>query len=220
MNATVFVTFWLIVLARITDVTLDTIRTVAVVQGRRNFAAVLGFFEAVIYISAVAKVLLNMNHPVYALAYGLGYASGTFLGITIEQGLAFGDQLATLVTREGVGLARALRVAGYRIAEVKGHSQDGDLAILYVEIPRRQARQLIRKAMAVDESCLCIVHNVSVAGAARLRGATIDQRPATASQASAVALSEAQFQTSAERGMPKSAAGTIDPKSIRNHVAS
>lgn len=31
MNATVFVTFWLIVLARITDVTLDTIRTVAVV---------------------------------------------------------------------------------------------------------------------------------------------------------------------------------------------
>ena len=61
MNATVFVTFWLIVLARITDVTLDTIRTVAIVQGRRNFAAVLGFFEAVVYICAVAKVLLNMN---------------------------------------------------------------------------------------------------------------------------------------------------------------
>ena len=60
MNTAVFITFWLIVLARITDVTLDTIRTVAVVQGRRNFAAVLGFFEAVVYIGAVAKVLLNM----------------------------------------------------------------------------------------------------------------------------------------------------------------
>ena len=43
MNTTVFVTFWLIALARITDVTLDTIRTVAIVQGRRAFAAVLGF---------------------------------------------------------------------------------------------------------------------------------------------------------------------------------
>ena len=63
MNTTVFVTFWLIVLARITDVTLDTIRTVAVVQGRRNFAAVLGFFEAVVYISAVAKVLLSTQAP-------------------------------------------------------------------------------------------------------------------------------------------------------------
>src|SRR2546426_12746129 len=46
MNTTVAVTFLLIVLARITDVTLDTIRTAAIVQGRRAFAAVLGFFQA------------------------------------------------------------------------------------------------------------------------------------------------------------------------------
>src|SRR5215468_2752659 len=135
MNTTVFVTFWLIVLARITDVTLDTIRTVAIVQGRRTFAAVLGFFEAVVYVSAIAKVLLNMDHPVYALAYGLGFASGTFLGITIEQRLAFGHQLASIVTHKGRELAASLRVAGYRVAEVKGHSEDGDLTILYVETP-------------------------------------------------------------------------------------
>ena len=163
MNATVFVTFWLIVLARITDVTLDTIRTAAIVQGRRNFAAVLGFFEAVVYICAVAKVLLNMNHQVYALAYGLGYASGTFLGITIEQHLAFGDQLATLVTRKGVELGRVLRVAGYRLAEVKAHSPDGDLTILYAEIPRRQAKNLIQEVLAVDDNCFCIINNVNVA---------------------------------------------------------
>src|SRR5215831_16910508 len=112
MNTTVFVTFWLIVLARITDVTLDTIRTVAIVQGRRAFAAVLGFFEAVVYICAVAKVLLNMDHPVYALAYGLGFASGTYLGITIEQRLAFGHQVVSIVTAKGAELAKVLRAAG------------------------------------------------------------------------------------------------------------
>src|SRR5579862_5438365 len=97
---TVAVTCILIVLARITDVSLDTIRTVAIVQGRRVFATVLGFFEAVIYVSAVAKVLLNMNHPIYTAAYGLGFALGTFLGITIEQRLAFGRQLASLFTKK------------------------------------------------------------------------------------------------------------------------
>src|SRR5215470_6504218 len=102
MNTTVVVTFCLIVLARITDVTLDTIRTVAIVQGRRAFAAILGFVQAIVYICAIAKVLLNMDHPVYALAYGLGYASGTFLGITIEQRLAFGQQVASLVTRKAL----------------------------------------------------------------------------------------------------------------------
>ena len=60
MNTSVAVTFGFIVLARITDMTMDTIRTAAVVQGRRAFAASLGFFQALIYILAIAKVLLNM----------------------------------------------------------------------------------------------------------------------------------------------------------------
>ena len=59
---------------------------------------------AVVYIGAVAQVLLHMDHHIYIVAYGLGFALGTFLGITIEQHLAFGQQLAALVTRRGVGL--------------------------------------------------------------------------------------------------------------------
>jgi uncharacterized protein YebE (UPF0316 family) len=179
MNTTVLVTFCLIVLARITDVTLDTIRTVAIVQGRRVFAAVLGFFEAVIYVSAIAKVLLNMNHPVYALAYGIGFASGTFLGITIEQHLAFGDQLATLVTRKGVDVANALRTAGYRFVDVKGHTADSDLTLLYVEVPRRQAQKLIREARTADDRCFCIVNDVRVAQSAARRGLSAGQTPSS-----------------------------------------
>jgi len=176
MNITVFLTFWLIVLARVTDVTLDTIRTAAIVQGRRGFAAVLGFFEAVVYILAVAKVLLNMDHPVYALAYGLGFATGTYLGITIEQRLAFGEQLASLFTRKGDEMAKVMRVAGYRVAEVHGHSRDGDLTILYVGIPRRKARKLVHDARAVDDTCFCIVNDVRVARFAGSRRASVTSK--------------------------------------------
>ena len=59
MNASIVVIFFLIVIARVTDVSLDTVRTVAIVQGRRKFAAILGFIQAAIYISAIAKVLQN-----------------------------------------------------------------------------------------------------------------------------------------------------------------
>jgi len=177
MNPTVLITFCLIVLARIIDVTLDTIRTVAIVQGRRAFAAVLGFIQAIVYICAIAKVLLNMDHPVYALAYGLGFASGTYLGITIEQRLAFGHQLATLVTRKGVELAKVLRAAGYRFAEVKGHTRDGDLTILYVEVPRRHAPKLMRDAGAGDDGCFCIVNDVRVAEFAAHRSASPSTKP-------------------------------------------
>jgi len=80
MPATVLITTALIVVARIADVSLDTVRTVSIVQGRRMFAACLGFFEALIYISAVARVLRDMGHPTYILAYALGFALGTYFG--------------------------------------------------------------------------------------------------------------------------------------------
>ena len=163
MNTTVFITFWLIVLARITDVSLDTIRTVSVIQGRRAFAAILGFFEAVVYICAVAKVLLNMNQPVYAVAYGLGFAAGTYLGMVIEQRLAFGKQLMFLLTPKGPELAEVLRASNYRVAELKGRIPEGDRTILCVEILRREAPKLMRLASAFDERCDFIVHDIRLA---------------------------------------------------------
>ncbi len=163
MNLTVFITFWCIVLARITDVSLDTIRMASIIQGRRTFAAILGFFEAVVYICAVAKVLLNMSEPVYALAYGLGFALGTYLGMVIEQRLAFGKQLVWFLTPKAAQLAKVLRAGNYRVAEVKGHTADGDQTILCVELPRREVQKLIRLASAVDERCVFIVNDVRLA---------------------------------------------------------
>jgi len=167
MNISVFITFWLIVLARIIDVSLDTIRTVSVVQGRRTFAAVLGFFEAVVYICAVAKVLLNMSQPVYALAYGLGFATGTYLGMLVEQRLAFGKQLVFVITPKGPQLAEILRTANYRVAEVKGHTREGDLTILCIEIARREAQKLSRLVSAVDEHGVFIVSDIRLADLAK-----------------------------------------------------
>ena len=176
MNLTIFVTFWLIVLARIIDVSLDTIRMVSVVQGRRAFAAVLGFFQAVVFICAVAKVLLNMNQPVYALAYGLGFAMGTYLGMVIEQRLAFGKQLVFLLTPKAAQLAEVLRATNYRVAELSGRTQDGDLTILSVEIARREAQKMIRLAGAVDEQCVVIVHDIRRADFARRAAANVTKR--------------------------------------------
>lgn len=160
MNTAVALTSLLIVLARITDVTLDTLRTAAIVQGRRVFAALLGFFQSVIYVVAIAKVLLNMDKPVYALAYGLGFALGTFLGITIEQRVAFGQQVASLFSRKGIELAKGLTAAGYRVARVHAHIHDGDVEILYVGVARKHGRKLIRDASAIDANCFCVLNDV------------------------------------------------------------
>lgn len=168
MNEPVALMFTLIVVARIADMTLDTLRTASIVQGRRTFSAVLGFIQALIYIVAIAKVLLNIEgHPIYALAYAIGFALGTFLGITIERRLAFGQQVASLFTRKGAEVAKALVNAGYRVARVQGHAPVDDVTILFVEILRKQARALIREVGAIDSACYYVVNDVRQVGLAR-----------------------------------------------------
>jgi uncharacterized protein YebE (UPF0316 family) len=176
MTMTVFITFWVIVLARITDVSLDTIRMVSVIQGRRLFAATLGFFQATVFICAVAKVLLNVDQPVYAVAYGLGFAAGTYLGMVIEQRLAFGKQLVFLLTAKGSELANVLRAGDYRVAEIKGNTPEGDRTILCVEIARRDAQKLIRLASAIDVRCAFIVHDIRTADLAMAAPAKANTR--------------------------------------------
>ena len=169
MSTGVAYMFVIIVLARIVDVSLDTVRTAAIVQGRRVFAATLGFVQAVIYISVIAKVLLDVDHPVYVLAYGLGFALGTYLGIAIEQRLAFGKQVASLFTTRGAELTDKLIAAGYRVAAVHAHGERGEMTIVHVEVPRKRARSLMRDAWAIDKACFCIVNDVRVSGFAARR---------------------------------------------------
>jgi len=176
MNTSVALTCVVIVLARVTDMSLDTLRTASVVQGRRGFAAILGFCEAFVFILVVAQVLRNFDHKVYALAYATGYALGTWLGISIEQRLAFGRQLATIVTRQGAAMAVRLAAAGYRVAQVQGEAQDGDIRIVYVEVARRSSPLLLRHAVAVDPDCFCVVNDLRMAGYIPHRSAPVQAR--------------------------------------------
>lgn len=164
---TVLLTCLLIVVARVTDITLDTVRTVAIVQGRRLFAAALGLVEAVIYIAAVSQVLRTDHlNWFYVLAYGLGFAAGTYIGITVEQVLAFGEQLVAIFTRTAEAMVNSLRAEGYRVTEFAGRGRDGEVSALFVQVPRRQARKLTVRARAIDPHCFYIVNDVRAASTA------------------------------------------------------
>jgi uncharacterized protein YebE (UPF0316 family) len=157
----------LIVIARIADVSLGTLRTVAVIYGRKYMAWVLGFFEVLIWISVVAKVLpLAQQEPIYAIFYAAGFATGNFIGITIEQTVAFGDRAVRLFTRLGPVMADALRDEGFGVTEFDGRGRDGPVALLYVQCKRKLVKQLVRRAREIDPSCFYTVEDVRRANTA------------------------------------------------------
>ena len=84
--------------ARVCDVSLATIRTLMVVRGQKLYAAIIGFFEVIIYILALGKIFSDLSNPLNLLFYALGFATGNYVGTFLEGKLAVGVFTAQVIT--------------------------------------------------------------------------------------------------------------------------
>lgn len=164
MPVDVIINCLLIVVARIADVSLGTLRTVAVIYGKRYAAWVLGFFEVLIWILVVSHVIqLASQKPVYAIFYAIGFATGNFIGITIEKSIAFGEQAVRIFTRLGPTMSDALRDEDFGVTEFDGRGRDGPVAMLFIQAKRKKMPIIVRRARQIDPSCYYIIDDVRVA---------------------------------------------------------
>ncbi len=170
MTWSVALTCLAIFVARIGDVSLGTIRTVMIVQNRRLLAWVLGFFEVLIWVFAAAKVLGSLDQPIYAISYALGFASGNYVGLTVERWLSIGRQAVKIFTRRGPEIAAALRAAGSGVTEFEGRGRDGAVFELFITTGRRRIRSIVRQAREMDPDCFYVVEDVRAVSTAN--GAT------------------------------------------------
>jgi uncharacterized protein YebE (UPF0316 family) len=143
---------FVICLARIADVSLGTLRTVAVVRGQVLVAAVLGFFEIVIWVLAAGRVLTSLDNPFNVIGYAGGFALGNAVGISIEQKLAIGRVTMRVFTRDhGPDLADALRERGLRVTEIDGRGKLGPVTILYVILERVDVAATQKIVIDIDD---------------------------------------------------------------------
>ena len=134
----------LIVVARISDVTIGTIRIVMVSKGQKLFAPILGFFEVIIWLIAMSKVLQNIDNWITYVAYGLGFALGNYIGLIIEEKLAVGIVRLQIITRANAdNLIKALREAGYGITHHEANGSEGKVGRIYSIIKRIDLEQMV-----------------------------------------------------------------------------
>lgn len=88
----------LIFLARIGDVSMETIRVIYISRGIKFIAPVIAFFEIIIWLLAMEVVLKDLSNIVYFMAYAFGFAAGTYVGLVIEERLSIGTVILRIVT--------------------------------------------------------------------------------------------------------------------------
>jgi uncharacterized protein YebE (UPF0316 family) len=135
----------LILMARIVDVSMDTIRVILVSKGYRNYAPLIGFFQSLVWVITISRVMVNLENWTAYIGYAGGFALGTYVGMRIEERLALGYELVRVITRTDAGnLVRALGEKGYPVTHVTGRGRDGEVGILFIILKRRTVSEVVR----------------------------------------------------------------------------
>jgi uncharacterized protein YebE (UPF0316 family) len=146
---------------RITDMSLDTLRVLFVVRGRKKVAWALGFCQSAVFVIAITRVLSDLSNPLVILGYAAGFATGNVLGIVVEERLAIGHiQLQIVSRRRGPAVAKALRANGYGVTEISARGRDGTVRLLTASVLRKDATRARQIAHSVDEDAFITSEDV------------------------------------------------------------
>ncbi len=127
----------LIFIARVCDVSINTVRIIFVMNGKKFLAPLLGFFEAFIWLLAIRQIITNIDAIYSYFAYAGGFATGTFLGMVIEEKLALGRVVVRVITQNPAEqLTAFLREKGYRYSNLDAQSNDGKVNVLFSVVKR------------------------------------------------------------------------------------
>lgn len=142
---------FVIMCMRICDVTIGTIRTILVVQGRKYYAALAGFFEVLIWIFAMRYIVQHMDNTINLFGYAGGFALGNILGISIEQRIGMGYSQMNIISRHfSDQIADALRRSRYGVTLLPGEGTAGGVSILVIVIRRKQQKSVIKIVDSID----------------------------------------------------------------------
>lgn len=135
----------LIFCARIVDVTIGTLRIVMVSKGQKKWAPVLGFFEVLIWILAIGKIMQNMDNWMTTVFYAAGFAAGNYVGLMLEERLAVGIvQLRVITRKDSTILINALKSAGYGITHHNAEGATGRwVSVIYSIVQRNDLEKVV-----------------------------------------------------------------------------
>jgi uncharacterized protein YebE (UPF0316 family) len=151
----------LIFFARVCDVSINTLRIMFMMNGKKNVAPVLGFFEALIWLLAIGQIFQNINNPMSYIAYAGGFAMGTFVGMSIEEKLALGRVLVRIITPAPVPeLLEYMKNQNFRFTSIGAEGRFGKVNLLFTVMKRESLQQFISKVKELDEKAFYTIESV------------------------------------------------------------
>lgn len=152
----------LIFLARIIDVSINTIRIIYVLGGRRLTATLLGFVESFVWLMAIRQIFQHLDNWASYIAYPAGFAMGIFVGMMIEERIAYGKVIVRIITRKEIDqLKEYLSTQSHRFTILKAIGPDGDESVIFAVLERERLEELTTKLKEILPTAFYTVEKVN-----------------------------------------------------------
>lgn len=163
----------LIFLARILDVSINTVRIIYVLGGRKFTSTLLGFFEAFIWLMAIRQIFEHLDNWMCYVAYPAGFAAGIFVGMIIEERIAYGKVIVRIITRKDIdALLAHLNKKRFRYTQVNAEGPDGNENLVFTVLEREALEDLLLTLKSMLPTAFYTVEKVNRASES---GAVVEQ---------------------------------------------
>ena len=133
--------------AKIIEISIQSLKTCMMVKGQRLKAAGLGFVECTIWGLVISTIIGTLGDNIFLLFfYCIGYATGLFLGSTIEGKIALGTSNLELIANDEsteiiIGYLNANN-KGFTVFE--GHGSTDKMNMIFIVLPRRETTKVLK----------------------------------------------------------------------------
>ena len=129
---------------RIVDQSIGTIRLIFAAKGMKRLAPLFAFFESFIWLLAIGQIMKQLDNIYCYIAYALGYATGNYFGILLEEKLSIGNVVIRVIPKKDTtALIDRLRELKYGVTVVNVDGMMGPTKMLFTTVRRKEARQVI-----------------------------------------------------------------------------
>lgn len=149
-----------IVLAKIVEVSMATIRMVLITKGERKIGSIIAFFEVSLWVILVSTVLDNIiENPLKIVAYALGFSLGNYLGSWIEEKIGIGLAEMQIILKEehGAEVVSGLRDKGFAVTVMHGEGKNHPRHILLMYVPRNKIKECAKLVSNIQENAVITV---------------------------------------------------------------
>ena len=151
---------FIVCFAKIVEITIQSLKTCMMVKGQRLKAAALGFVECTIWGLVISTIIGTLGDNLFLLAfYCVGYATGLFLGSTLESKIALGTSSLELIANdentEKIIAYLDKKSRGYTVLD--GHGSKDKMNMILIVLPRRDAASELKEIRKICQNNVFVV---------------------------------------------------------------